>query len=142
MCGSRAGVGLPIVQSLPGATSGRTPGDIPSATSVRTPAEGLDNPHDVRLAPSPLPRVAQYVLIALWAVAMVVVAVFIATSHWRRATFLLGAAFAWIAVLRFTCDSRVIGLLSVRSRRFDSLFTVSVGGLLMFLAASVDALGS
>jgi len=69
-------------------------------------------------------------------------ALFSATEHWRRATFTLGAALVWLAVLRYACDSRVIGLVAVRSRRFDALFCTTLGAAMMFLAGSVDALGS
>ena len=48
----------------------------------------------------------------------------------------------FLAVLRLTCDSHILGVLAVRSQRFDALFTASVGTVMMILASSVDALGS
>ena len=48
----------------------------------------------------------------------------------------------WLTVMRLTCDSRVIGLVAVRSRRFDALFTTVLGAAMMWLSWSVDALGS
>jgi len=68
--------------------------------------------------------------------------VFSATEHWRRATFTLGASMLWLALMRLTCDSRVIGLVAVRSRRFDVAFTSLLGAAMMWLAWSVDSLGS
>nr|WP_040421441.1 DUF3017 domain-containing protein [Corynebacterium timonense] len=102
----------------------------------------LDNPHDADNPASPLPLWAQRVMVGVFVVGFVASGVFSATEHWRRATFTLGAAMVWLALMRCTCDSRVIGLLAVRSRRFDALFCASLGAAMMFLAGSVDALGS
>ena len=63
-------------------------------------------------------------------------------EYWRRATFLLGLALLWLTVVRLTCDSSRVGVLAVRSRRFDATFTGVIGALMAFLAYSVDALGS
>ncbi|MDK6260680.1 MULTISPECIES: DUF3017 domain-containing protein [Corynebacterium] len=104
--------------------------------------EALVNPHDRENPPSRLSRRAQQAMLAVFLVGLVVVAVFGMTEHWRRSTFGLGAAFLWLAVMRACCDDSVIGLFSVRSRRFDVAFCTGVGALLAFLAASVDALGS
>lgn len=63
-------------------------------------------------------------------------------QYWRRATFLLRLALLWLTVVRLTCDSSRVGVLAVRSRRFDATFTGVIGALMAFLAYSVDALGS
>ncbi|WP_291313137.1 DUF3017 domain-containing protein [Corynebacterium sp. UBA2622] len=102
----------------------------------------LDNPHDIDNPRSPLPLWAQRVAAAVFVVGFALSALFSATEHWRRATFTLGAALVWLAVLRYACDSQVIGLVAVRSRRFDTLFCSALGAAMMFLAGSVDALGS
>lgn len=102
----------------------------------------LDNPHDLGLPPSRLPRWAQWTGMALFLLGIGVAGGYAATEHWRRATFVLGVSLIWLAVVRMTCDSRVVGVFAVRSRRFDAVFCVIVGGLMAFLAASVDALGS
>lgn len=108
------------------------------------PPQGLtlDNPHDRGNAPSPLPRWVQQVLVALFVVGFVVSGVYAATEHWRRATFTLGAAMLWLSVVRLACDSETIGLVAVRSRRFDVCFTTALGAAMMWLSWSVDALGS
>ncbi|MBI8989487.1 DUF3017 domain-containing protein [Corynebacterium meridianum] len=103
---------------------------------------GIDNPHDVSLSPSAVPRVIQRVFMALLIGAFLVVIGFALTEHWRRATFLLGCALMWLSVIRVTCDSRILGVLAVRSRKFDAPFTLLVGGSMVFLAMSVDPLGS
>lgn len=102
----------------------------------------LDNPHDSSLAPSTLPRGVQRAGVVLFVLGVIAAASFLFTEHWRRATFTLGATMIYLALLRLTCDSRVMGLLSVRSRRFDATFTGILGTVMVFLASSVDALGS
>ncbi|MCF4005992.1 DUF3017 domain-containing protein [Corynebacterium uropygiale] len=102
----------------------------------------LDNPHDRSLRPSRLPRAVQYAGLGLFLLGLLVASVFALTDHWRRATFVLGSSMLWLALLRLTCDSRTLGVLSVRSRRFDCAFAIVTGGAMMFLSASVDALGS
>ena len=102
----------------------------------------LDNPHDRGNAASPLSVTAQRVMAAVFVVGFVLSGIYMATEHWRRATFTLGAAMLWLTVMRLTCDSQVIGLVAVRSRRFDALFTTVLGAAMMWLSWSVDALGS
>ncbi len=102
----------------------------------------LDNPHDLGAPPSRLPLWAQRAVMAVFLVGVVAAGGFAFTEHWRRATFALGVSLIWLAVVRVTCDSRVVGVFAVRSRRFDAIFTAVVGGAMAFLSASVDALGS
>ena len=106
------------------------------------PKHLLDNPHDINNAPSKLPVLVQQAMAAVFVVGFVASGLFSATEHWRRATLTLGAAMLWLTLMRLTCDSRVIGLVAVRSRRFDALFTTALGAAMMWLAWSVDALGS
>lgn len=107
-----------------------------------TPGLTLDNPHDRGNAPSPLPIAVQRVMVALFVVGFVVSGVYAATEHWRRATFTLGAAMLWLTLMRLTCDSQVIGLVAVRSKRFDAFFTTALGAAMLWLSWSVDSLGS
>ena len=102
----------------------------------------LSNPHDNDLPPSTVPVALQRAGLVIFVVGMVVSGVFSITEHWRRATFSLGATLVWLSVLRLTCDSQVLGVLAVRSRKFDAVFTALGGAAMLFLSASVDALGS
>ncbi len=102
----------------------------------------LANPHDQGLAPSRLPRALQWAGLVLFLVGTATATGFAITEHWRRATFVLGISMLFLAVLRLSCDSRVLGVFAVRSRCFDAVFCALVGGTMAFLAASVDALGS
>src|SRR5699024_12499357 len=98
--------------------------------------------HDVRLSLSPLPGWVQSVFIALSGLGVVASGAMSLMEHWRRATFLLGAAMLWLAVVRRSCDSDRVGVFAVRSRRFDMMFSAALGAALVWLSASVDALGS
>lgn len=102
----------------------------------------VSNPHDIHLKPSRLPVWLQWLFIGLFAVAVVASGVMSLLEHWRRATFILGAAMVWLTVVRRTCDSHRVGVFAVRSRRFDSIFSAVIGAALLWLSASVDALGS
>ena len=102
----------------------------------------VSNPHDIHLKPSPLPGWLQWVFIALFCLGVVASGVMSLMQHWRRATFLLGAAMIWLAAVRRTCDSDRVGVFAVRSRRFDMAFSTALGAALVWLSASVDALGS
>ena len=86
----------------------------------------VSNPHDVHLKPSPLPGWLQWVFIALFGLGVVASGVMSLMEHWRRATFLLGAAMIWLAVVRRTCDSDRVGVFAVRSRRFDMAFATAL----------------
>ena len=114
------------------------------STSVGASAAppSLGNPHDIGNPPSRLPLRAQQVMVGLFVVGFVVATLFAVTEHWRRACFTLGAAMLWLTACRLTCDSQIMGLLAVRSRRFDAIFTTATGAALVWLAVSVDALGS
>ena len=74
--------------------------------------------------------------------AVAVSGVYAISEHWRRATMLLGGALVWLTVVRLTCDSSRVGVLAVRSRRFDACFTGILGAAMAFMAFSIDALGS
>lgn len=102
----------------------------------------LDNPHDLDLPPSRLPRWVQRAGVLAFLALVVLSGGWALTEHWRRATFALGVALLWLALVRQACDSRVLGVFSVRSRRFDVIFCLVTGGLMTWLSASVDALGS
>lgn len=110
--------------------------------SLNAPSPNLENPHDRNLKPSRLPHWIQILGIAAFVILVAVSGFYSVTEHWRRATFALGIAMGWLAVLRSCCDSRVLGVLSVRSRTFDMLFSIVLSASLLFLSYSVDSLGS
>lgn len=102
----------------------------------------LDNPHDLGNRPSALPTWLQWTMVAAFLAIMALSGTWAITEHWRRATFALGVGVIWLGAVRAVCDSTILGVLAVRSKRFDVVFSVILGGLMAWLAASVDALGS
>ncbi len=116
--------------------------DMRKIIPAAPPGLSLDNPHDRHLAPSRLPGGLQWAMIAAFAAGVVASGLYSVFEHWRRATFALGVSLLWLSVVRLTCDSSWVGILAVRSRRFDAAFTAALGGLMVFLSASVDSLGS
>lgn len=102
--------------------------------------EAMVNPHDRNVAVSRLPRWLQRVMFAALVAGVALASLYALTGHWRRATAVLGASMLWLALSRFTCDDAILGLVSVRSRRFDAAFCIVLGGLMLLLSLSVDAL--
>lgn len=113
----------------------RTVKPVPHATA-------MINPHSVQQRPSRLPLWVQRAMVGIFVVLLVASGGWSLFSHWRRAAFTLGLAMGWLALTRLTCDDRTIGLVSVRSRRFDVTFCLAISAAMMALAGSVDALGS
>lgn len=63
-------------------------------------------------------------------------------DRWRRGAFALGIVALLGAVLRVALPHTKAGLLIVRSKAFDGAFYAIVGGLIIWLSLSVDALGT
>lgn len=117
--------------------------EAPSPDPLGTARERLlANPHDARVAPSAISRPIQRVLVGVFVAFLVVVALLIGVDRWRRGTFMLGVAMMWLASIRWIVDSDVLGVLAVRSRKFDSLFSAAIGAMIVWLSVSVDPLGS
>lgn len=102
----------------------------------------LANPHDANLPPSAIPRRFQWLGMAGFGLLIAFAVALSITEHWRRSTFVLGVAMMALAVVRVYCDSQVLGVFAVRSRRFDAIFSATLGTIMLFLALSVDSLGS
>lgn len=117
------------------------PGPQPRRPSPRlSPLTG--NPHDVALPPSKLPRVVQRVFVGVFIAGLLIAATYIGLEHWRRGAFVLGASLCYLAGLRACVDSDILGVLSVRSRSFDMAFSLLIGLSTVWLAISIDPLGS
>lgn len=80
----------------------------------------------------------------LLAVTMVIVAavLLIIADRWRRGAFVFGGATILAAVLRWILDESQVGVLQVRSKKFDVAALLVVGGMVVALAASIDPLGT
>ncbi|MGJ4050401.1 DUF3017 domain-containing protein [Corynebacterium macclintockiae] len=100
----------------------------------------LDNPHDRHNAPSRLSRPIQWALLGLFGLMLLAVVALLLVDRWRRASVMLGGAMVYLAVLRLLLDSRVLGVLAVRSRKFDTAFSAAIGLGILWIAVSVDPL--
>ncbi|MDG3016518.1 DUF3017 domain-containing protein [Speluncibacter jeojiensis] len=72
---------------------------------------------------------------------LLVAVVFIVADRWRRGTIIFGLVTLVAAAFRLLPAERV-GLLAVRSRAFDVGFLTVLGGLVIWLASSIDPLGT
>ncbi|GAA4674290.1 DUF3017 domain-containing protein [Gordonia humi] len=79
-----------------------------------------------------------YVVLALVAVAAVLVLV----DRWRRGAFVFGAALVVAATIRALLPTSRVGLLQIRSRPFDVVTMAALGAAVLWLATSIDALGT
>ncbi|WKD59767.1 DUF3017 domain-containing protein [Corynebacterium caspium] len=104
--------------------------------------EALLNPHSRGQKPSRLPVWLQKTMVIIFLLMIIASGIWALTEHWRRASLMLGLALAWLIIPRITCDDRIIGLFSVRSKRFDVTFCLGIAIAMVGLAGSVDSLGS
>jgi hypothetical protein len=59
-------------------------------------------------------------------------------DHWRKGSAALAGAAGLAALLRLVLPARLVGVLAVRSRRFDVLFLVLTTALLVAMALAVQ----
>ena len=80
----------------------------------------------------------------LLAVTLVIAAAVILriADRWRRGAFVFGGATILAGLLRWVLDDDKVGVLAVRSKRFDVASMIVVGGIVVALAASIDPLGT
>jgi hypothetical protein len=110
-----------------------------------TPAERrtlLRNPHDARVPHSRVNQTLQMLLVIGFVLVMVVGLAFLVADRWRRGTVTVGTGMLVLGALRWVVDGEILGVLSVRSRKFDSVFCLVVGASMLLVAVSVDSLGS
>ncbi|MBD0020360.1 DUF3017 domain-containing protein [Gordonia pseudamarae] len=80
-----------------------------------------------------------YVLVLL---AALIAAIFVTFDRWRRGVFVLGSALLLGSLFRALLPSQRAGLLQVRGRLFDSVLMASAGVAILWLATSIDSLGT
>lgn len=142
-------------ESRPGATpNAREEGGAPAQKPAHRKADAsppqvgdarqrlLDNPHDANVAPSPLSAAVQWSLVLAFVGAVALAFALIALDHWRRGTVMMGLSLLYLGSIRWVVDSRIMGVLAVRSRKFDSIFCACLAAGILWLAISVDPLGS
>lgn len=72
----------------------------------------------------------------------VVAAMFVLFDRWRRGTLVLGSALLVGSLFRALLPSSRVGLLQVRGRLFDSVAMAVTGVAILWLAYSIDSLGT
>ncbi|MBM7414153.1 putative neutral ceramidase superfamily lipid hydrolase [Rhodococcus sp. PvP016] len=80
--------------------------------------------------------VVAVVLVIVVAVALVL------ADRWRRGAFVFGVATLIAAACRLCLGSERVGILAVRSRAFDTFSLAAVGSAVVWLAVSIDPLGT
>ena len=88
-------------------------------------------------------RFARRNLPLLAVAAIVVVAVgFVLADRWRRGAFVFGIATLLAAGFRLCLRPEEVGVLAVRGQAFDVAALTLVGGTIVWLAVSIDPLGT
>lgn len=73
---------------------------------------------------------------------VVIAAVFLIFDRWRRGAFVFGSAVLLASVLRALLPTSRVGLLEVRGRFSDVVATTLAGVAILWLATSIDPLGT
>ncbi len=68
--------------------------------------------------------------------------VLVAAGYWRRGALVMAIGVAVAAALRLTLSEDRVGLLAVRSRTVDFLTTASVSAAMLYIAWTIDPLGT
>lgn len=84
---------------------------------------------------------------AQWPLALVlggiaVALAFVVLERWRRGAFVVGIVALAAALLRGLLPEHRVRLLGVRSKVFDVGFYTALGAVILWLATSIDALGT
>ncbi|CAA0127506.1 Uncharacterised protein [Mycolicibacterium vanbaalenii] len=66
----------------------------------------------------------------------------VAMGYWRRGAAVMAVGVAVAAGLRLTLSDERVGLLAVRSRTVDFLTTASVSAAMLYIAWTIDPLGT
>ncbi len=90
---------------------------------------------------------ARAVLRAQWpilAVVLIFVTAFVlaGAKFWRRGSLLIGIGVGVAAVLRLALSEDRAGLLVVRSKGTDFVTTATVGAAMVYIASTIDPLGT
>ncbi|MDV8000949.1 DUF3017 domain-containing protein [Rhodococcus sp. IEGM 1408] len=111
------------------------------------PAPDRPRPTDARPRRTRPARLRWSQIRAQWPLALVLAGLavalgFVMFERWRRGAFLLGLVALAAAALRWLVPEQHARLLGVRGKGFDVAFYVVVGAVVLWLATSVDALGT
>ncbi|GJF08578.1 hypothetical protein NGTWS0302_30130 [Mycolicibacterium cyprinidarum] len=73
---------------------------------------------------------------------LVVAFALVAAGYWRRGALVMAIGVGVAAALRLTLTDERAGLLAVRTRTFDVLTTASVSAAVLYIAWTIDPLGT
>jgi hypothetical protein len=90
---------------------------------------------------------ARSVLRAQWPILLVglifaVAFVLVGANFWRRGSLLIGIGVGVAAALRLVLSEERAGLLVVRSKGTDFITTAMVGAAMIYIASTIDPLGT
>ncbi|MBB2991160.1 uncharacterized membrane protein YdcZ (DUF606 family) [Mycolicibacterium iranicum] len=68
--------------------------------------------------------------------------VLVATGYWRRGALVMSIGVGVAAALRLALSEDRVGLLAVRSRTVDFVTTASVSAVMLYIAWTIDPLGT
>ena len=106
--------------------------------SGRGARRSVDDVRRARRRRSILVQIPFAIVLAFVAVALI----FLILDRWRRGAFVFGGGALMAALLRALLPSSRVGLLQVRGRFVDVVAMAVAGGAIIWLAASIDALGT
>ena len=84
---------------------------------------------------------AQWPILSV-AVIFVIAFALVAAGFWRRGSLLIGIAVGLAAVLRLVLSDEWAGLLVVRSKSLDFATMVTVCAVMVYIASTIDPLGT
>ncbi|MGB0435932.1 MAG: DUF3017 domain-containing protein [Mycobacterium sp.] len=73
---------------------------------------------------------------------LVVAFALVAAGYWRRGALVMAIGVGVAAALRLTLTDERAGLLAVRTRTFDVLTTASLSAAVLYIAWTIDPLGT
>ncbi|WP_255449989.1 DUF3017 domain-containing protein [Skermania sp. ID1734] len=73
---------------------------------------------------------------------ILVALIFVLSDRWRRGAIVFGSAALVGGFFRLLLPTAQVGLLAVRGKRFDVAAMFAVGAAIVWLAASIDPLGT
>lgn len=76
------------------------------------------------------------------AVIGLVAAVLVAAGFWRRGALMIGIGVGVAAALRLLLPTDRVGVLAVRSRRLDVATMVTLSAVVLYIAWTIDPLGT
>ncbi len=106
-----------------------------SSTDRREVAQSLHRARRLRTIMVQIPFVIVLIFVA-------VAIVFLLLDRWRRGAFVFGSGTVLAAVLRAILPTSRVGLLQVRGRFFDVSSMALAGAAILWLATSIDPLGT